>query len=155
MTPFEYEGRAFKALQHLLDPIAFARDMREYTFSNDRLGYDSLFGETGIKAREPRINDEMLGLVREALGTPGANPHQAIDYLEDTMTNHASYCEDVGVHMGIAFERMRSAMVDAYVAMAAQAFGSHTVNDVNEKGLAAVREHLRNVRTQNVAKKIT
>lgn len=152
MTPFEFEGKAFNALQHLLDPHAFARDMREYTFCNDRLGYDVLFGETGIKAREPRINDEAIGLIRASLATPGANPHKAIDWLEDTTNNLADSRQEVGLHMGIAIERIRCAMVDAYVAIVREAIHPNNVNDLNEKGLAEVREHLQTIQAQNAAK---
>lgn len=138
----DYRTRGEKALAILNDPQRFAAEMREYTFGNDRLGFDGLF-HSDIPAHFWAAKQDAFRLIRASIETPGIDPKRAIDTADDVANGLAFAFQDIGVMMGVALEQLRVSILATYEA--AMHDDKYTL-ELDRATLATLRDEINSTR---------
>jgi hypothetical protein len=115
-TERRHRERVAKALALLDDPYAYADEMRECVFSNDRLGLDAVFG-TDVLTRYAATRDDAFAAIRQSAATPGADTVKASDVAEDAVNHLVFAYQDLGMMMGVALEQLRRSVLATYRAL--------------------------------------
>lgn len=145
-APRDMAQRASAALAFLNDPHRFAAEMVEFTFSNTHLDLDAVFNpETNSRAWALRTN--ALDALRQALQCPGIDP-QDVGGLMDDATGHVMFeMMDLGIHQGVALERIRHALLDCYAAMEDEKGRSTRTSRTDEQQVSALADKVAAVRS--------